>query len=75
MNRTNESGFHMNRRNELGFLMNKQNEPGFLMNRKYEPRFLLNILWLRVGQPMNACLRACQASSGAGQPNWLSVLK
>jgi hypothetical protein len=45
------------------------------MNQKYEPGFLLNILWLRAGQPINACLRACQASSGAGKPNGLSVLK
>jgi hypothetical protein len=65
MNWTNEPGFLMNQKNELGFFMNRKNEPGFLMNRKNEPGFLLNILWLR----------ACQASSGAGQPNWLSVLK
>jgi hypothetical protein len=75
MNRKNEPGFLMNRKNEPGFFMNRKNEPGFLMNRKNEPGFLLNILPLRADQPMNARQRACQASSGAGQPNWRSVMK
>jgi hypothetical protein len=55
--------------------MNRKNEPGFLMNRKNEPGFSLNNLPLRAGQPMNARLPACQPSSGAGQPNWCSLVK
>jgi hypothetical protein len=55
--------------------MNRKNEPGFLMNRKNEPGFSLNNLPLGAGQPMNARLRACQHSLGAGQPNWRSLVK
>jgi hypothetical protein len=54
--------------------MNREKEQGFLMNRKNEPGFSLNNLPLRAGQPMNARLRACQPSSGAGQPNWRSLV-
>jgi hypothetical protein len=46
------------------------------MNRKNEPGFLLNVLPLQhAGQPVNVLLRACQALSGAGQPNLLFVDK
>ena len=75
INSRNQPVFLINRRHEAGFLMNRKNEPGYLMNRKNEPGFLWNILPLHAGQPMNVWLHACQASSGAGQPNWCSLIK